>query len=299
MKIASVEVYAVGATHEWNLYSDDEPLRSTLTICRIRTDDGTEGVGGVTQYSEHEFDHTTATHLTNHLAPRLLGRNPLMKEAIMDDLQPDVYPNAPHPFAAVDIALWDLLGNITGTPLYALLGGSVRCLPVQSSSPTFETIIQYLDWADEAIKRGCRAIKVHGFMDYKRDKELVVAMKGHVPGHVILSLDVENSYSFGEAIKMARLLESLDFDWFEAPLPDRDLSLYQELSRRTDIDILPGGNTIIELQRFTEAAARRSWDRARFDVTVCGEWAPSVASVHSKCSKCSSTSTSSISVHLY
>jgi L-alanine-DL-glutamate epimerase-like enolase superfamily enzyme len=44
----------------------------------------------------------------------------------------------------------------------------------------------------------------------------------------------------------------------------------KELTRRTDIDILPGGNTITELPRFADAVASRSWDRARFDVTVCG-----------------------------
>jgi L-alanine-DL-glutamate epimerase-like enolase superfamily enzyme len=52
-------------------------------------------------------------------------------------------------------------------------------------------------------------------------------MKGHVPSDVLLSLDVENRYSFSDAIKMARILERLDFDWFEAPLPDKDLHLYQ------------------------------------------------------------------------
>jgi L-alanine-DL-glutamate epimerase-like enolase superfamily enzyme len=150
-----------------------------------------------------------------------------MKEEIIDDLASNVYPNTPLPFAAVDVALWDLLGNITGTPLYVLLGGSVQSLPIQCSSPSFQTIQEYLDWADSAMQRGCRAIKIHGFMNYLQDKDLVVAMKGHVPSDVLLSLDVENRYSFSDAIKMARILERLDFDWFEAPLPDKDLHLYQ------------------------------------------------------------------------
>ena len=44
MRIAEVEVHAVGEAHEWNFYSDSDqvPLRSTLTICRVRTECGLE-----------------------------------------------------------------------------------------------------------------------------------------------------------------------------------------------------------------------------------------------------------------
>ena len=104
-RIVSVEVRAVGEQHAWNFYGPGmlwrprqgeshvdyhhrptqptEALRSTLTVCRIRTACGLEGVGGVTQYSVCEFDATTATHLTRHLAPRLLGRDPFLIEEIM------------------------------------------------------------------------------------------------------------------------------------------------------------------------------------------------------------------------
>ena len=51
MQITSVEVRAVGEAHDWNFYNDEVPLQSTLTVCRIRTACGAEGVGGVTQYS--------------------------------------------------------------------------------------------------------------------------------------------------------------------------------------------------------------------------------------------------------
>jgi L-alanine-DL-glutamate epimerase-like enolase superfamily enzyme len=263
MRIESVEVRAVGEEHGWNFYDDDTSLRSTLTICRIRTECGAEGVGGVTQYGTHAFDATTATHLMRHLAPKLLGRDPLMREELMCSLASDVYPTAPHATAAVDIALWDLMGNVSGQPLYALLGGSRSELPVQWSSPGFETVQEYLDWCDEALSNGCRRIKIHGFMNFERDKVLVTAVKQHVDAFLeqqqeqqlkqqtssaaaaaktaaktsaadagavcvekaYLSLDVESLYSFDDAKRMAALLAELDFDWFEAPLPDRDFGL--------------------------------------------------------------------------
>jgi L-alanine-DL-glutamate epimerase-like enolase superfamily enzyme len=270
MKIVAVEVRAVGEEHGWSFYSEDESLRSTLTICRILTACGLEGVGGVTQYSEHAFDHTSATYLRDHLAPKLLGRDPRMREQIMGSMASDVYPAPPHAQAAVDIALWDCLGNASGTPLYMLLGGSKTSLPVQWSSPSLATVQEYLDWASDAVKEGCRRIKIHGFMNWSEDRVLVAALKAHLPADVLLSLDVENRYSHGDAVKMAKLLGELDYEWFEAPLPDRDLGRYADLTRRSDVDILPAGNSLTDLQSFADGCARGCWGRARFDVTVCG-----------------------------
>ena len=181
MQIATIEVRAVGEAHDWSFYSAEEPLRSTLTVVRILTADGLEGVGGVTQYSEHTADYTTATHLLNHYAPKLLGCDPRMREKIMGDLASDIYPAAPLAAAAVDIALWDLLGNASGTPLHMLLGGSRTSLPVQWSSPSFGTVQEYLDWCSAAIGRGCHAIKIHGFMCYAKDALLVRAVREHLP----------------------------------------------------------------------------------------------------------------------
>lgn len=165
MIITAVEVRAVGEDHGWNFYSDDCTLVSTLTICRIITDCGVEGVGGVTQYSEHSLDNTSAAFLTDHLAPKLIGQNPFMREKIRNKLlNLEIYPAAPHPFAAVDIALWDLLGNATKTPLYILLGGAKASLPIQWSSPSFQTIEEYVDWAKLAA-RSCKAMKIHGTND--------------------------------------------------------------------------------------------------------------------------------------
>ena len=88
-----------------------------------------------------------------------------MREKIRNKLlNLEIYPAAPHPFAAVDIALWDLLGNATKTPLYILLGGAKASLPIQWSSPSFQTIEEYVDWAKLAA-RSCKAMKIHGTND--------------------------------------------------------------------------------------------------------------------------------------
>lgn len=56
------------------------------------------------------------------LAPVILGGDPVGVEALM--AQVDAYlPGHAYAKSALDIALWDLTGQIAGLPLYALLGG--------------------------------------------------------------------------------------------------------------------------------------------------------------------------------
>src|SRR5437762_8814106 len=66
--------------------------------------------------------------LHDHLAPRLLGRDPLAVEAIWKDLFFHTHATAVGALtslalAAIDTALWDWRARALGVPLWQLLGG--------------------------------------------------------------------------------------------------------------------------------------------------------------------------------
>lgn len=272
-KIVRVAVYAVGTRHDWKLYTEGDALHSTLTIVKITTANGLEGVGGVSTYTSFANDSSTAVFVMDHLAPVLLASDPFAREALWARLIPDVYPTPMAARAVVDIALWDLVGKKAGLPIHALLGGARRSLPVQWSSPVFDDIPGYLQWVDEAQRAGCRAMKLHCWNDFERDIKLVKAVRAHAPNATFM-LDVEQAYDPTEAQRMARALHSLNFAWFEAPLRDTDTPGYKALTAKSDIPILPGGNSITDLTLFTECARQRCWSVARFDVTGVGGLTP-------------------------
>jgi L-alanine-DL-glutamate epimerase-like enolase superfamily enzyme len=60
------------------------------------------------------------------------------------------------------------------------------------------------------------------------------------------------------------------FAWLEAPLVDLDLDGYRDLRRQVGVPILPGGNTILEVQQVGQALRLEPWDAVRFDVTIAG-----------------------------
>jgi L-alanine-DL-glutamate epimerase-like enolase superfamily enzyme len=271
MKIDGVEVRVVAPQVKKYTWSHDLPQQyMTNTIIRIRTDEGVEGVAGVSNYTSHDFDRYTAETL-RHLIPDLIGLDPLRKEEVAHRLRPRVFPLSPAAMAVIDIALWDLLGRVAGQPIYRLLGGARDRILAYGSTPLLDNVPAYLQFVDELIEQGFRAIKFHSWCEPDRDLELVRAVRRHHPGkEVAFMLDVENNYDRSSALRVARELEELEFTWFEAPLPDYDIEGYRDLTSRVRIPILPSGNWIQDLQSFADGLQKHAWTTARTDATVCG-----------------------------
>ena len=251
MKIDGVEVRVVAPQVKKYTWSHDLPQQyMTNTIIRIRTDEGVEGVAGVSNYTSHDFDRYTAETL-RHLIPDLIGFRSSSKEEVAHRLRPRVFPLSPAAMAVIDIALWDLLGKVAGQPIYRLLGGARDRILAYGSTPLLDNVPAYLQFVDELIEQGFRAIKFHSWCDPDRDLELVRAVRRHHPGkEIAFMLDVENNYDRSSALRVACELEELEFTWFEAPLPDYDIEGYRDLTSRVRIPILPSGNWIQDLPEF-------------------------------------------------
>ena len=112
MKITKLETIRVGAY-------------PNLLYVRIHTDEGLVGLG------ETFFGAAAVeAYLHETAAARLLGVDPLALEAIGQSLKPYVGSTSSgaevRGNSAVDIALWDIFGKVTGQPIYQLLGGASR-----------------------------------------------------------------------------------------------------------------------------------------------------------------------------
>ena len=271
MKIESVEVRVVAPEVQRYTWSHDLPEQyMTNTVVRITTDTGVEGVAGVSNYTSYGFDRYTAETI-RHIAPILIGQDPLLGEAISRAVWPRVFPLSPGALAVVDVALWDLRGRHAGLPLYQLLGGARDRIAAYASTPLLEDISAYLRCVADMLGQGFTAVKFHAWCLPDKDLELCRAVRQEFPDDSIAFMhDAENNYDRRSALRVGQELDDLGFNWFEAPLPDYDLEGYRELNSQCRIPVLPSGNWIQDLPAFAHAIHSKAWKVARTDVTACG-----------------------------
>jgi L-alanine-DL-glutamate epimerase-like enolase superfamily enzyme len=275
MRIEEIEVRVVAPKVRRYTWSHDIPEQfMTNTIVIIRTDDGLEGIAGVSNYTSFDYDRYTAENL-RHLVPILLGADPLQREALWQRMRSRVFPYAAGAIAVLDIALWDLIGKMANLPIYKLLGGARDRILSYASTPLLEDVPAYLRFISDLVKDGFRAVKFHTWCIPEKDLALARAVRKEYQGQEVrFMLDVENNYDRVSALAAARELEELGFAWFEAPLHDSDLAGYRDLSSRVHIPVLPSGNWVQDLSSFAHAVQTQAWSVARTDVTVCGGITP-------------------------
>jgi len=275
MHITQVEVRVVGPPVIRHTWAHDLPEQyMTNTLVTIRTDDGIDGTGCAATFTGYDFDRTLAETL-RHMIPMLIGQDPLQREALWNLLRSRTLPKAYGAQAAVDMALWDLLGKAAGLPVYQLLGGTRDRVLSYASTPLLPDVPAYLRFVDDLIAQGFKAIKFHAWGLPDPDLELCRTVRQQHPGQdVKFMFDAENNYDQRSALRAALELEDLGFAWFEAPISDYDITGYRELVSRSNIPIIPAGNWIIELPLIAEMIATKTWSATRIDVGTCGGITP-------------------------
>ena len=275
MKIDRIELMVVGPEVKRYTWSHDLPEQfQSLTILRLFTDQGLEGVAGVWNAASYDYDRYTAEAL-RHLLPILIDRDPREFEKILFDLRPRVFPLPPGAMSLIEIALLDLEGKFKGLPIYKILGGQLDEIQSYASTPMYNDVESYMDKIDEFIDQGFRAVKFHTWCIPEDDLLLAQEARRRFP-ELTFMLDAENNYKFNDGLKMADALSELDFEWFEAPYPDNDLDAYRKITKQSNIPIVPSGNWVQDLSLFKECLQTATWSRSRTDITIMGGIRPAL-----------------------
>ena len=138
-------------------------------------------------------------------------------------------------------------------PLYKLIGSTRDRIPSYASTPMLDDVPAYLEFVETLLEQGFNAVKFHTWCIPEQDTALARAVRQKYPSKdVAFMLDAENNYDRESALRVAKELESLDFTWFEAPLPDYDLEGYRALAEAVEMPVLPSGNWIMDLADFRE-----------------------------------------------
>jgi mannonate dehydratase len=135
------------------------PGRNFVTL-KIVTEDGVYGLGDATLNGR---ELAVASYLTDHVVPLLIGRDASRIEDTWQYLYKGAYwrrgPVTMSAIAAVDAALWDILGKSLNTPVYRLLGGASRESVMVYGHANGTTIDETVAAVAEYVKLGYRAVR--------------------------------------------------------------------------------------------------------------------------------------------
>ena len=174
--------------------------------------------------------------------------------------------------AAAEICLWDILGKAVDRPIYKLLGGTKDRVMAYASSQHLPNVEDYIGDVLSAKEQGYKGYKIHPGGGQRKTGSSIPAYVGHIEeiktirkavgDDFVLAHDPVQRYNLFEALKVGRVLDDLNYAWFEDPIPSTDLEGLVELNRALDLP-LHIGEFLFSISDFAEYIRRGALDVAR------------------------------------
>jgi L-alanine-DL-glutamate epimerase-like enolase superfamily enzyme len=286
VKIARAEAFLVDLEPETPRQDAIQAFVKQETIfVEVETDDGFTGLGYA--YTIGTGGRAILALLREDLLHRLLGQDARQVEGTWQRLFWATHGTVVGAItslalAAVDTALWDLRCQAAGQPLWLLAGGARRRVPL------YDTEGGWLQLSTDELVAGARASVAKGWPGVKlkvgkpdaaEDAERLAAVRDAIGPRVHLMVDANQSMTFAEARRRARLFEAFDLFWFEEPLPAEDISGHALLAASTSLPIAVG-ESLYSASHFREYLAAGACGIVQVDAARIGGITPWLKVAH-------------------
>ena len=257
MKITGLKVYVVDPSGQQAKFG------RTWTFVQVETDGGLIGTGECTNYPG---GGSLITGNTVHLLSEvLIGEDP----GALNRIWHKVYRRFTYlgsrglPTAAasaIDIALWDIQGQLLNRPVYQLLGGKVRDAVSLYANGWFggcQTPEDYAAAAKRTVASGHTALKFDPFKEMRSyhtaylegrisaegeeyGASLVAAVREAVGPKIEILIDAHGHYNVPTAVRLCKRLEPYKIGWFEEPLPPESTQALRSVREQVNVPICVG-----------------------------------------------------------
>ncbi|QLG29490.1 mandelate racemase/muconate lactonizing enzyme family protein [Halorarum halophilum] len=284
VEITDVECVGVAGNFPWNLI-------------KVSTDAGEYGLG--------EAFTGPAGEYVEFLGPGLVGQNPFDLDRLVEHMTQLVsglggtkgYSQAA--VSGIETALFDVVGKLTGLPVYQLLGGKYRdavqiyadchageALSGMSSSDPREMYSPeaYAEVAETVVDEGFSALKFD--LDVRVDGAdtatrrlsnsaiehkvaIVEAVREAIGSDPTLGFDLHWNYGVPSASRLAGKLEPFDVAWLEDPVPPDTVAAHRRVTESTTTPILTGEN-LVRVEGFLPYLTEGAVDLVAPDIQKCG-----------------------------
>jgi D-galactarolactone cycloisomerase len=266
-----------GATPEGGWANEIKPSDCIHTLIIVLTDEG------VTGYGSTFTSDSLATAALEVLEPLYLGENPLEPERVSEKLRAHTFwlgrgGTITHTISGIDIALWDILGKVTGQPVGRLLGGRYRGRVRPYASILMQQPEPLADQLKQIYAQGFRAFKIgwgpFGRNSNRLDEQIVKAARDAIGSESLLMVDAGASDAFWSqgykwARRTAKMLAAEDVFWFEEQLCPDNLADFSLLRWNSPVRIA-GGEVLTRRESFAPWLQGHAFDIVQPDVTKVG-----------------------------
>lgn len=260
-----------------------EPVRfslGTIThrhfgLVRIRTDKGITGWGetfvNFPSWAVHERKYT----VEQGVKPLLAGEDPLDPAKATAKMLAGLYRLGLQwgakgcmyqAISGANIALWDIKGQVEGVPVYRLLGGESRPIPLYATGLNMSRLEES---ARACLEAGFKAVKMRMGFDEIRDIETLRSLRNLVGPEVKIYVDINQGWAQDRALELALQAEEAGADWIEEPVPCDDLAQMSFLAARLKIPLAAGEN-YFGTGDYTRALEAGALDIGMPDITRVG-----------------------------
>jgi L-alanine-DL-glutamate epimerase-like enolase superfamily enzyme len=257
---------------------------SGSVVLRLRTDAGITGWASVSFGMIAGGPRVVQTILEHEVKPVVVGQDPAFPRRIRAELWKALEYNGvggvvQFAIAAVDIAVWDILGKSAGLPVYKMLGAYRDRMPVYSMCGWYydndADLSHYKRSMVEAMEQGYHAVKIKvGRGDIDDDvRRIRLAFDTAGKGKRVM-VDANQVFNRNDAMRRGRIYQDMGCFWYEEPLPPQEMEGYAELAHALDMRIATGENLATKYA-FADLIARRGADVVQPDSRRAGgvtEW---------------------------
>lgn len=255
-----------------------ETLFGRHLAVKVHTDEGITGISGTHTVGRVDAVKTAIQMLEHYLQ----GKDPFRVEKHWEAMYVDpcwrgsIMSAA---IAAVDVALWDIIGKSLGVPIYRLMGG-----PTRDRIKLFVTIggatpEQAAENAKEVVGKGFKAVRIMPFRSSFQDLsyadligravEQVRAVREAVGDGVDVAVECLTRLRPHEAIALGKELEKYRILFCEDPILWENVETLADVQAHVNIP-LATGERLYSLYEFRDLLSHRGSQIIRPDVLVAG-----------------------------
>ena len=240
-------------------------------VVEVHTDTGAVGYGEAPPTGAITGDTTGAIlgALQDHIIKTVVGREVDDFEELMLALNKCIVGNTSAK-AAMDMALWDLYGQLYKIPVYKLLGGSRKEIITDITISVNDPDEMARDAVD-AVRRGYDTLKIKVGAHPELDVARLTAVRQAIGSDTRIRIDANQGWEPKQAVRLLNQMQEkgLDIEFVEQPVKAHDIDGLKYVTERSYVPVL-ADESVFSPEDAVRIMQTRAADLVNIKLMKCG-----------------------------